>query len=185
MTKTANPPTFTIRNVELSDISEVYKLLVANRPYVGLNSRYTYFLLARDFSGTCHVVLDGDRIIAFSSGYMSPARSDTFFSWEIVVDKDYRGNGLQKTLLLHQLKMTGAKYLEGTTNPSNEASKKSFREIARVLNANHSERILFSEADFEDDGHEAEVLHRIGPINWACCNNFLHAEQTLAHLSLE
>lgn len=169
---TSSQPAFTIRNVELGDIGEVYRLLVANRPYVGLNSRYTYFLLARDFSSTCHVVLDSDRIIAFSSGYMSPTRPETFFSWEIVVDKNYRGNGLQKTLLLHQLKTTGAKYLEATTNPSNEASKKSFREIARLLNANHSEWVLFSEADFENDGHEAEILHRIGPIRWICTDNF-------------
>jgi L-2,4-diaminobutyric acid acetyltransferase len=103
---------------------------------------------------------------------MSPKRPDTLFSWEIVVDKDYRGNGLQKDLLLYQLKVTGAKYLEGTINPSNEVSKKNFREIARLLNAYHSERVLFSEADFEGDGHEAEVLHRIGPISRVCLDIF-------------
>jgi L-2,4-diaminobutyric acid acetyltransferase len=182
MIKTVNQLNFTIRNVELGDVGEVYKLLVANRPYVGLNSRYTYFLLARDFRDTCHVALHGDRIAAFSSGYLSPARPDTFFSWEIVVHKDYRGNGLQRTLLLHQLKTTKAKYLEGTVNPSNEASKKSFREIARLLNTYHSEWVLFSEADFEGDGHEAEVLHRVGPINWACS---AHTKMPLTHLSSE
>jgi L-2,4-diaminobutyric acid acetyltransferase len=159
--------TFTIRNVQLTDIAEVYKLLVANRPYVGLNSRYTYFLLARDFHETCMVALDGGRIIAFSSGYVPPGRPDTFFSWEVVVDKEYRGKRLARTLLLQQLKMTGAKYLEGTVNPSNEASKRSFKEIASLLKAGHSEQVLFSEADFGNDGHEAEVLHRIGPIKWA------------------
>ena len=35
---------FKIRNVTVQDIKEVYKPLVANRPYVGLNSRYTYLL---------------------------------------------------------------------------------------------------------------------------------------------
>ncbi len=167
MPKPKNCPAFTIRKVELSDVGQVYQLLVANRPYVGLNSRYTYFLLARDFSETCLVALDGDKIVAFSSGYIPPTRPDTFFSWEIAVDKDYRGKGLMPTLLLHQLRTTGARYFEGTTNPSNEASKKNFTKMARLLSASHSERVLFSEADFEGDGHEAEVLHRIGPINWA------------------
>lgn len=69
-----------IRRVRLEDISEVYKLLTANRPYVGLNSRYTYFLLARDFNNTCLVALDSGRVVAFSSGYVPPLRPDTFFS---------------------------------------------------------------------------------------------------------
>jgi L-2,4-diaminobutyric acid acetyltransferase len=156
--------TLTIRKVAIPDIADVYKLLTANRPYVGLNSRYTYLLLARDFSETCIVALDGERIIAFSSGYIPPGRPDTFFSWEVVVDKDYRGNGLQKTLLLHQLRLTKAKYFEGTINPSNAASEKSFLEVARVLNAEASKSVLFGEEDFEYDGHEAEILYRIGPI---------------------
>ena len=80
-----------IRNVQLPDIKQVYKLLMANRPYVGLNSRYTYFLLAKDFSGTCVVAEQNTSIIGFSSGYVPPGRPDTFFNWEVVVHKDYRG----------------------------------------------------------------------------------------------
>jgi L-2,4-diaminobutyric acid acetyltransferase len=175
---------FTIRNVETADVKEVYKLLTANRPYVGLNSRYTYFLLAKDFQETCAVALYSGRIVAFSSGYIPPPRPDTFFSWEVVVDKDFRGYGLQKKLIFHHLKATGAKYFEGTVNPSNEASKKNFLAIARQLNAKHQENVLFSEEDFENDGHEAEILYRIGPISAekleAC-----HAEQALIHLTLE
>ena len=117
---------FKIRNVVLEDIKQVYRLLVANRPYVGLNSRYTYFLLAKDFSDTCVVAEHKGKIVGFSSGYLSPAKHDTFFSWEAVVHKDYRGNGLQKRMLLKQIWITGAKYFEGTVNPSNEASKRNF-----------------------------------------------------------
>jgi L-2,4-diaminobutyric acid acetyltransferase len=156
---------FSFRKVELADIKEVYRLLSANRPYVGLNSRYTYFLLAKDFQETCVVALYGKRIAAFSSGYIPPNRPDTFFSWEVVVDKDFRGYGLQKKLMLYHLKTTGAKYFEGTVNPSNEASKNNFLAVARQLNAKHQESVLFSEEDFENDGHEAEVLFRIGPIS--------------------
>ncbi|HSV49004.1 MAG TPA: GNAT family N-acetyltransferase [Candidatus Acidoferrales bacterium] len=156
--------TLSIRKVRIEDIGEVYKLLAANRPYVGLNSRYTYFLLARDFNSTCLVALDGCRIVAFSSGYVPPNRPDTFFSWEVVVDQEYRGNGLHKLLLLEQLRLTDAKYLEGTVNPSNRVSEKSFLDIARLLDTGCSRSVLFSEADFGGDGHEAEVLLRVGPI---------------------
>ncbi len=155
---------FRIRNVALEDIREVYKLLVANRPYVGLNSRYTYFLLAKDFSDTCVVAEHDNKIIAFSSGYVPRDRRETFFIWEVVVHKDYRGHGLQKRMLLHQIRITEAKYFEGTVNPSNEASKRNFCELAQLLNTKCKENVLFSEEDFENDGHEAEILYRVGPI---------------------
>ena len=156
---------FRIRNVMLKDIKEVYELLVANRPYVGLNSQYTYYLLAKDFSHTCVVAEQNNKVIAFSSGYVPPDRPDTFFNWEVVVDKEYRGNGLQKRMLLQQIIMTGAKYLEGTVNPSNEASKRNFYELAVLLNAKCEENVLLNEEDFESAGHESEILYRIGPIS--------------------
>ena len=156
---------FKIRNVKVDDVKEVYKLLVANRPYVGLNSRYTYFLLAQDFSDTCVVVEHDGKIIAFSSGYVPPSRLDTFFSWETVVHRDYRGHSLQKRMLLHQIRVTNAKYFEGTVNPSNKVSERNFCEIADLLKARCEKRVLFSEENFENDGHEAEVLYRIGPIS--------------------
>jgi len=159
---------FSIRQVTVSDIGEVYRLLVANRPYVGLNSRYTYLLLARDFSKTCLVAEANHCIVGFCSGYIPPLRSDTFFCWEIVVGKDFRGNGLLKKMLLHQIKKLGVNYFEATINPSNEISKKNFTQLANQLNAHLTTSILFSEDDFENDGHEAEILYRIGPLKKAC-----------------
>lgn len=155
---------FKIRNVKVEDIKEVYKLLLKNRPYVGLNSRYTYFLLARDFSDTCVVTEHQGKIIGFSSGYVSPSRSDTFFNWETVVNKKYRGNKLQKKMLLQQIKNANVKYFEGTVNPSNQVSENNFFELAELLNAKITKRVLFEEQDFENDGHETEILCRIGPI---------------------
>ena len=155
---------FKFRKLGLSDIKEVYKMLVANRPYVGLNSMYTYFLLARDFSDTCLVALCNGKIVGFSSGYMSPNRPDTFFSWEIVVQKDYRGNGLQLRMLREQIRMKHAKYFECTVNPSNEAAKNNIFKLAQALNSKCEEKVLFSREDFENDSHEAEVLYRIGSI---------------------
>ncbi len=155
---------FSIRNFEIGDVKAVYKLLVANRPYVGLNSRYTYFLLAKDFSDTCVVVEHEGKIVAFSSGYVPRDRPDTFFSWEAVVKNNYRGYGLQKRMLLHQIDMTSAKYFEGTVNPSNKASERSFCKLAELLKTKYEKSIMFTEEDFENDGHEAEVLYRIGPM---------------------
>jgi L-2,4-diaminobutyric acid acetyltransferase len=120
--------------------------------------------LAKDFPDTCLVAEHDKKIIAFSSGYIPPARPDTFFNWESVVHQDYRGNGLQLRMFLCQIKMAKSKYFEGTVNPSNEASENNLFKLARVLNAKCEEKILFSEEDFENDGHEAEILFTIGPI---------------------
>ena len=68
-------------------------------------------------------------------------------------------------MLLHQIRITEAKYFEGTVNPSNGASKRNFCELAQLLNTKCEENVLFSEEDFENDGHEAEILYRIGPIS--------------------
>lgn len=155
---------FKIRNVVLQDIKEVYRLLVANRPYVGLNSRYTYFLLAKDFSDTCVVAEQDGRVVGFSSGYVPPDKQDTFFNWEVVVHKDHRGNGLQKQMLLYQIQETEAKYFEATVNPSNKASKRNYCELAKMLKTRCKENVLFSAEDFENDGHEPEILLRIGPV---------------------
>jgi L-2,4-diaminobutyric acid acetyltransferase len=156
---------FKIRNVVFQDIKEVYNLLIANRPYVGLNSRYTYFLLAKDFSDTCVVAEQDDKVVGFSSGYVPPDRPDTFFNWEVVVHKDYRGQGLQKRMLLFQIAVSEAQYFEGTVNPSNEASKRNYFELAQILRTNCEENVLLSSEDFENDGHEPEILYRIGPIS--------------------
>lgn len=164
---------FKIRNVVLGDIKEVYRLLVANRPYVGLNSRYTYFLLAKDFSGTCVVAEQDNKVVGFSSGYVPPDRPDTFFNWEVAVDRDYRGQGLQKKMLLFQIKTAQATYFEGTINPSNKASKKNYFELAKMLNTQCQQDVLFNEDDFENDGHEPEILYRIGPIDKSAVDYFV------------
>jgi L-2,4-diaminobutyric acid acetyltransferase len=122
--------------------------------------------LAKDFPDTCIVAEHDKKIIAFSSGYIPPARPDTFFNWESVVHQDYRGNGLQLRMFLYQIKMSNSKYFEGTVNPSNEASKNNLFKLAWVLNAKCEEKVLFSEEDFDNDGHEAEVLFTIGPIEY-------------------
>jgi L-2,4-diaminobutyric acid acetyltransferase len=60
--------------------------------------------------------------------------------------------------------MTNAKYFEGTVNPSNEAAKNNLLKLTKILNSTCQRKILFSEEDFGNDGHEDEILYTIGPI---------------------
>ncbi len=162
---------YIIRNVSMTDIKEVYRLLVSNRPYVGLNSRYTYYLLARDFYDTCVVAEKDGKIIGFSSGYIPPNRPDTLFNWEIVVDQEHRGNGLQRRMLLYQIKAKNVRYLEATINPSNDTCKNNMTSLAQLLHTDCVSQVLFNEEDFENDGHETEILYRVGPILWEQIEN--------------
>ena len=68
-------------------------------------------------------------------------------------------------MILYQIKLTNAKYLEATINPSNAISKRTFYALVKLLNTQCVEETLFNEEDFENDGHEAEVLYRAGPIS--------------------
>ncbi len=150
---------------------------------MGLNSRYTYFLLARDFSKTCVVAEHDGKIVAFSSGYLSPDRPDTFFNWEVVVDQTCRGHNLQKRMFLEQILGTGAKFFEGSVNPSNQVCEKNFYELAQLLKTNCQQTVLFTEEDFENDGHEREILCTIGPISHVDLKNWLEPIQQILNQS--
>ena len=56
-------------------------------------------------------------------------------------------------------------YLEASVTPSNEASTRTFRKIARDLNTSVTEEVLFPGNRFHGPSHEDEVLFRIGPFS--------------------
>ncbi len=43
--------------------------------------------------------------------------------------------------------------------------KEVFLDLAQLLETKCEESLLFSEDDFENDGHEPEILYRVGPIS--------------------
>ena len=43
--------------------------------------------------------------------------------------------------------------------------KETFVELAQLLQTKCEESVMLSEKDFENDGHEAEILFRVGPIS--------------------
>jgi L-2,4-diaminobutyric acid acetyltransferase len=55
--------------------------------------------------------------------------------------------------------------IETTISPSNRASWALFESLAKKLGAVTSRADFSREKDFGDEGHEAEVLLRIGPID--------------------
>ena len=130
------------------------------------NAEYTYHMFSHFFGETCTVAdLDGEAV-GFVVGFRPPYREDSLFVWQIAVAEAARGRGLAAAMLhgLIQRLSPRIHYLEATVTPSNEASQRTFRSIARDLDTSVTEEVLFPGNRFHGPSHEDEVLFRIGPI---------------------
>ncbi|MBM7170653.1 diaminobutyrate acetyltransferase [Streptomyces sp. G44] len=135
-----------------------------------LNSSYSYLLWCRDFAATSVVARGADGEPAgFVTGYIRPERPDTLLVWQVAVDHEQRGRGLAGALLDGLTAKVAAEReltaIETTITPDNTASERLFLSYARRHGASVERKILFDAGLFPDDGHEAEVLYRIGPIS--------------------
>ncbi|QSB04579.1 diaminobutyrate acetyltransferase [Natronoglycomyces albus] len=140
--------------------------LVGEIGNLDLNSRYFYVLWGRDFAADSVVVRDGDRIAGFIVGYRRPESVDTLFVWQVAVSPHYRRQGLARRMLDHlwnRLRPLGVNFVESTVTPDNKASMRLFESFAEGHNAELTRDVLFSE-QMLGEGHEPEVLHRIGPV---------------------
>ncbi|GAA2417269.1 diaminobutyrate acetyltransferase [Streptomyces glaucosporus] len=132
-----------------------------------LNSSYSYLLWFRDFAATSVVARgDGGEPVGFTTGYVRPERPRTLVVWQIAVEERQRGRGLAAAMLDHlaaRLRPRGVRYLETTVTPANTASNRLFTVFARRHGAALGREVLFDGGLFPD-GHEPEVLYRIGPL---------------------
>lgn len=132
-----------------------------------LNSSYKYMLFARDFARTCRVAVVGDRVVAFVLGYRRPEAPERLFVWQIAVDEDHRGAGLAGRLLDDLVAVGDTEapvvFVETTITDDNTASQRLFAAFAERRSAPNEVSDLFDAPDFPDR-HDAERLHRIGPI---------------------
>ena len=128
-----------------------------------LNSPYAYVMWGEYFAGTSVVAESGGTIAGFVTGFSVPARPDTLFVWQIGVAASARRTGLGATMLDHLLERTGARYLEATVTPDNDASAALFRSVGTRHDAPVTEGLAFA-ADLFPDGHEPELRFRIGPL---------------------
>jgi len=160
-----------LRTPSVRDGSEIWRL-TSRCPGLDLNSPYCYLLLCRHFSETCLVAEADGTLKGFITGYLPPGQPDTIFVWQIAVAPDSRRLGLGRRLvdaLLDRALRAGVRFLEATVTPSNEASRRLFRAVARDWGARYQESKLFDPELFPDDNtgpdaHEPELLLRLGPL---------------------
>lgn len=156
----------TFRTPEEPDGQEVWRL-IRDTGVLDLNSSYSYLMWAKYFDETSVVVESDDQIVGFISGFIQPKAPDTLFVWQVAVDGSEQGQGLASRMLrtvLHRKTCRNIRYLEATVTPSNEASQALFRKLAKDLNVGCEVSTCFTENQFPTEGHEAELLFKIGPL---------------------
>jgi L-2,4-diaminobutyric acid acetyltransferase len=141
--------------------------LAADSKVLDLNSRYSYLLWCRDFAATSVVArLDGTTV-GFVTGYRRPDDPTTLVVWQVAVDAQARGHGVAGRMLDSLAeRVPGIDHLETSITPDNVASERLFSAFAQRHGADVARSELFG-AELLGDGHEPEILHRIGPFDTA------------------
>ena len=165
-TKPKQVPSTAFRKPTVEDGPSIYDLVNRCKP-LDVNSRYLYLLQCSHFANTCAVAESDGSVQAFVSAYVLPDQPDALFVWQVAVDASLRGQGIAGRLLAHLLErphLTDIRFIEATVNPSNNASRSLFASLARKHNCAMNDSMLFEEKLLGDEGHEAEILLRVGPI---------------------
>lgn len=158
-TDTGTPPT--LRPFGPDDGPALHAL-VTDGGGLDVNTPYAYVLAARFFGATSVIAEGPDGPQGFVLGVAPPPEPDTLFVWQVGVAPAARGRGLGLAMLRWLVDEVAPTHLEATVTPSNTASQRLFRALARDLDAPiEVRRWVESEAL---GGAEPEDLHRIGPI---------------------
>ncbi|MFF5257678.1 diaminobutyrate acetyltransferase [Actinomadura viridis] len=163
---TGPDPAIRLDEPRLEDGPELWRLARDSR-VLDVNSPYSYVLWCRDFAGTSVVARAGGAPCGFITGFQRPARPDTLFVWQVAVDRSFRGRGLARRMLDalgDRMAARGHRYVEATVTPGNTASTRMFESFARGRGCDLTRSPLFGAEHFPE-GHEPEVLFRIGPLS--------------------
>jgi L-2,4-diaminobutyric acid acetyltransferase len=142
--------------------------LIAACPPLDCNSAYAYLVICRDFAATSVVATAGGSLIGALTGYRRPDRPDTLFVWQVAVAPEQRGRGLARRMLnevLDRPTQRQVAWIETTIGPGNAASQALFAGFAASRGL-RIETSLLCAGELLGDGHEPEVLHRVGPLAW-------------------
>jgi len=128
---------------------------------------YCNLLQCAHFQDTCICATSDGKLAGFVSGYLIPARPDTLFVWQVVVDAEARGQGLAGSMLRALLAKPACSmvdFVETTITPDNQASQGLFTKLADALSAEVLVTNGFDKTRHFNGEHNSEELWRIGPI---------------------
>ena len=131
-----------------------------------LNASYAYILWCRDFAATSVVATVDEQPAGFVTGYRPPERPETLMVWQVAVDEQHRGKQIASQMLdgLVDGLEPPVSSLETTITLDNQASIRLFSRFAESRDAQVVREPVFDSSLFPD-GHESELLFRIGPLS--------------------
>ena len=138
--------------------------LIERCPPLDLNSTYHYLIQSHYFNRTCSVAFEGEKVVAFVSGFIKPVNENCLFIWQVAIDESYRGKSLGIELiefLLDQNK--DVNIIETTITKNNIASRRMFQKIVKKYETTMSEETLFDKKEDFSSEHDSEMLITIGP----------------------
>ena len=152
-----------IGSPEVSDGVACWRLAEATG-VLDVNSRYAYLLWCRDFSATSVVARRDEDLLGFVTGFRRPEEPNTLVVWQVAVDAAARGHGVAAAMLDALFdRVPEVDHLEATVTPDNTGSIALFSRFAERRGAPVRRSELF-DAELLGDGHEPEILFRIGPV---------------------
>lgn len=158
--------TIYFREPTADDGSHMFDLVIKSK-VLDINSSYSYLMWGKYFYKTSIVAEKDGRIVGFISGFLQPDSPDTLFIWQVAVDQTQRGKGLATALmmkLLKRLEHQNVRFIEATVTPTNIASNRLFKGLAKKLGTDYQTFECFGKDQFPDPSHEAEMAYRIGPL---------------------
>lgn len=169
-TEPGTPPADTseevgLRRPTLDDGAAMWRM-ARDSKVLDVNTSYAYLLWCRDFAATSVLATVDGEPAGFVTGYRRPDRVDTLMVWQVAVDERFRGRRIAHRMLdavVDQLDAPVAT-METTITADNEASIALFAAFARARGADVAREPVFESRHFPD-GHEPELLFRIGPLS--------------------
>ncbi len=159
--------TVDLRTPKASDGLALWQL-TRETEVLDLNSPYAYCLIGEHFAETSVVAEKDGEVVGFVSAYIPPQASNSIFVWQVGVAASMRQQGLALEMLHNLLRREACKnvqVLNTTITPSNTASRALFSSLAKRVNGSLQEHPdYFRSAWFPGEGHEAEALFSITPI---------------------
>ena len=123
-----------IRKAREEDFLAVYRF-VSSCPPLEKYFEHFYKIMLRYFHNTCFIAEDGDEIVGFLMGFISPVHESTYFLWQVGVSPTTQGKGVGKLLLKaaeNTLKEMDIRRIEVTVDPENKPSLRLFKSLGYI-----------------------------------------------------
>jgi len=141
--------------------------LIRSSPFLDDNSLYCYLMVCSHYSATSVIASFDNELAGVITAYIPPEQPDTLFVWQVAVAKTAQRRGLARSMLEHILQrntLQHIKWLETTVTLDNHASRGLFDSLAKRLQCDLQESVMFDRREHFNNLHDSEYRLRLGPL---------------------